>query len=165
MSFGRINFNFNPLNGHYLNPPIFPKTRAKEEKKPLSKSSKKCLPKRNSWRLFFWDTWGCTDSEKLKIFLLGLLSYKGPFLEFYDQTIMLSFNCLFTVVKSTSGTMCDPNSTSIIYTCVKSLHRTGACVNNQCECVPGYIPHVYGCIGKNILSFIFWSVFFFCHLV
>ena len=39
----------------------FSNIRAKQEKTHLSKS--------NSWRLFFWDTRGCTDSEKLKILL------------------------------------------------------------------------------------------------
>ena len=45
MSFGRVIFNFDPLNGHYLNPPFFPNTRAKEEKTPLSKGSKKFCPR------------------------------------------------------------------------------------------------------------------------
>ena len=33
-----IIFNFNPLNGHFLYPPFFPNTKAKEEKIGLIKS-------------------------------------------------------------------------------------------------------------------------------
>ena len=41
----RIIYYFNPLNGHYLYPTFFPNTRAKEEKTPLSKGSKKFCPR------------------------------------------------------------------------------------------------------------------------
>ena len=45
MSFGRIIFNFNPLHGHYVYPPFFPNTGAKEEKTPFSKGSKNFCPR------------------------------------------------------------------------------------------------------------------------
>ena len=32
ISFGRVNFNFNPLNGNYLYRAFFPNTMSKEEK-------------------------------------------------------------------------------------------------------------------------------------
>ena len=35
MSFGRTIFNWNPLNRHYLYPPFFPDTKAKEENMAL----------------------------------------------------------------------------------------------------------------------------------
>ena len=57
MSFARIIFNFDPLNGHYLNPPFFSNTRAKEKKTPLSKGYKKCCPRAiDGDDFFFLDT-------------------------------------------------------------------------------------------------------------
>ena len=47
---------------------FFPNTRAKEEKTPFSKGSKKFAQEQFT-ETFFWDTRGCTDFEKLKILL------------------------------------------------------------------------------------------------
>ena len=73
--------------GIILYPPFLSNTtRAKEEKTPHSKGANKL---EQFMETFFWGTWGCTDSEKLKVLLWGLLSHKGPFLEFYDKTNLL----------------------------------------------------------------------------
>ena len=85
MSFRRIIFNFNPLNGNYFKPPFFPIQELKRKKRPFQRALK-IFAKEQFIETFFWGTWGCTDSEKLKILLWGLLSHKGPFLEFYNQT-------------------------------------------------------------------------------
>ena len=57
---------------------FFPNTRAKDEKMPLSKGSKN-FAQEKFMETFFWDTWGCIDSEKLKVLLWGLLSHKRSF--------------------------------------------------------------------------------------
>ena len=45
MSYWRISFNGNPLNGHYLYPPFSPIQGLKRKKTPLSKGSKKFCPR------------------------------------------------------------------------------------------------------------------------
>ena len=67
---------------------FFPIQGLKMKKRPFQMALKNFAQKQ-FMETFFWDTWGCTDSEKLKILLWGLLSHKGPFLEFYDQTNVL----------------------------------------------------------------------------
>ena len=69
MSFGRIIFNFNTLHGHYVYPPFFPNTGAKEEKTAFSKGSKNFCPRAIHGDFFFWGSRGYTDSDKLKILL------------------------------------------------------------------------------------------------
>ena len=69
MSFGRIIFNFDPLNEHYLNPPFFPNTRDMREKKLPFQMALKTFAQEQFMETFFWSTRRCTDSEKLKIFL------------------------------------------------------------------------------------------------
>ena len=63
MSFGRIIFNLNPLNGHYLKPPFFPNTKAKDEKTPFQRAPK-ILSQEQFMETFSWGTWGCTDVFK-----------------------------------------------------------------------------------------------------
>ena len=71
--------------------------RAKEEKTPFSKGSKNFAQEQFSETFFSGTLEGVLIPKKLKILLRGLLSHKGPFLEFYDQTTVPSNHPVFGV--------------------------------------------------------------------
>ena len=59
----------------------------KRKKTPLSKGSKN-LTQEQFMETFFWDTWGCSDSEKLKN--IAVRTFVPPIF-YYDQTSILTY--------------------------------------------------------------------------